>query len=173
MAGCRADVWLTAGGAEDVKRLVRLAFRRDGRTPDYIVVHVGSSDLVQTSSFEVRDELYALWLYLRCFPDSPTLVWSDILPRWQGRHHVDWDPSSVARLDSIRKDTNRFCRRMAIRYGGQFITHEWAENNRLMFQPDGLHLTRSGRRRLVTAFLASIGSPVGGWGGGGGSALRA
>jgi hypothetical protein len=89
------------------------------------------------------------------FPGSPTLVWSDILPRWHGRLHVNWVPSSVARLDSIRKDTKEHQASVL----GLLVLDELSPITNC-HTPDGLRRQRAGRRRLVNDFLGGVGVGV-------------
>jgi len=124
------------------------------RSPRFAVVHVGSNNLGNLSAHNQRQELQSLWEFLPCVSEETEFIFSDILPKAGLRHVGDLTPHQSRKVDVVRRETNRFARRLSIRHGGRFIKHpsiqlscEW------LFRPDGIHLTDKGCQLLIQDWL--------------------
>lgn len=121
--------------------------------PAAIVIHVGTNDLGQLTCIKLREQLADLWTLLSCMLPTTRLIWSDIIPKAGLRTAGDVGALDCQRIDRMRRDTNRFARRLCTRHGGRFVTHpEITLEKAHLYRADGLHLSNAGCHRFMRDF---------------------
>ncbi|KAJ8306730.1 hypothetical protein KUTeg_015771 [Tegillarca granosa] len=104
--------------------------------PQYLVIQLGSNDLVSRTSGVLRWEMKLDLLSLSKLPNT-TVVLSCILPRlfWYGAR------SQVA-IDNVRKRTNREISSYILKLGGRVITQsDLSDKETGCYRFDGIHLS--------------------------------
>jgi len=125
------------------------------RPPKYVVVHVGSNNLGRLSALRQREDIASLWEFLPCLSDTTEFIWSDILPRASLRRPGDLSLDQLRNLDRVRREVNRYGRRLAVRAGGRFVKHMRIPLPfKHLFRSDGVHLSEAGQGLFVRDFLA-------------------
>lgn len=136
---------------QQIKRTLMTAWMARSADPDVVILHIGSNDLGQIACREFRDQLESLWDFVQCLSMRCEWVWSDILPRTNIRN---MRPDGFGALEKVRKQINRFARRLCARHGGRFLKHpefsasDWTG----LFISDGIHLSDGGN----VLFLQSL-----------------
>jgi lysophospholipase L1-like esterase len=131
------------------EQLRRVTENRDLGSPDTLVIHVGTNDLGRTANLDyVKGDVYALVNKAKTkFPQS-RLVLSSVLRSID----VSW-----RRIQTLNGKYDWIAKTLGITF---VDSNGWIEN--WDFDRDGLHINRSGARRLSQLF-----SRVCGFGGGG------
>lgn len=144
------------GGRGATPRSIKLLLAKGWPQPSprYAIVHVGTNNIGQLPAYCQRQELESLFEFLPCLSDTTEFIWSDILPKASLGQAGDLSPQRKHLIDKIRKDLNRFGRRLCRRQGGRFIKHPainlWDTQ---LFRPDGIHLSAAGCELLVQDWL--------------------
>jgi lysophospholipase L1-like esterase len=136
-----------------LKPLLLSLWPTGGPPPPTVVIHAGCNDLSNSAAVEQRAQIQALWAFLGDLSPETEFIWSDILPK-AGRYCAgDTLPGELQRMERVRKDTNRFARRMSMRRGGRFIPHPLITNSNELYRPDGIHLSPAGQEIFVGDLL--------------------
>lgn len=118
-----------------------------GRPPRTVIIHVGANNIGSLSAFAQRQQLESLWEFLPCLSAYPhtEFIWSDILPKLGARQAGDLTPDTLRKLDRVRRDVNRFARRLSVRLGGRYIAHpSFSLATPWLYRHDGTHLAEAG-----------------------------
>ena len=108
--------------------------------PNYILVQLGSNDLVNVKSKELIESINCSFLRLSLLAPNTTIIWSDILPRayWHGA-------KSQKNIDMARKRVNSVVRSRVLQSNGRAIKHpNITFSDFTLFRFDGAHLTDLG-----------------------------
>lgn len=150
----RVSCFAERGGTiASTKASLMKAWTSHQEPPAAIIIHVGTNDMGRSSCLALREQLADLWTFISCMSNEIKPIWSDMLPKAGLRHAGDLNPEDCQRIDRIRKDTNRFVRRLSTRYGGSFVTHPAITLDKThLFRDDGLHLSNAGCHRFMGDF---------------------
>ena len=110
--------------------------------PTTVVIHIGSNDILQLTTLELRNQIPALLDSIRNLLPYSRIIWSDILPRreyyqevkpWAGRKATNFANSQAHK--AIYK-----------LYNACFIKHSGvlSIDKSSLFRDDGTHLSKSG-----------------------------
>ncbi|KAJ8322269.1 LOW QUALITY PROTEIN: hypothetical protein KUTeg_000740 [Tegillarca granosa] len=144
--------WCGIRGMKWSQLLTRI--QRDLRNfpyPQYLVIQLGSNDLVSRASGVLRWEMKLDLLSLSKLPNT-TVVWSCILPRlfWYGAR------SQVA-IDNVRKRTNREISSYILKLGGRVITQsDLSDKETGCYRFDGIHLSDIGNDIYLNALQGAL-----------------
>jgi len=129
---------------------------RHHQPPRTVIIHVGTNNLGgRHTARELREQLESLWDLLPCLSRRTTFLWSDILPKSGLCHAGDIPVSQVLSLDKVRRDVNRFARRLSVRGGGAFISHpNFTLPMSHLLRSDGIHLSERGCQLFVRDLLS-------------------
>lgn len=138
---------------ETLKLFLMSVWPRHGRPPRTVVIHVGTNNLGNLPARSQRAALESLWEFIPCLSDNPSqteIIWSDILPKSGVNRAGDVTLQQLQTLDRVRRDVNRFARRMSIRNGGRFIDHpSFSLAVPHLYRADGIHLSPTGCEMFV------------------------
>ncbi|KAJ8314851.1 hypothetical protein KUTeg_007001 [Tegillarca granosa] len=142
--------WCVIRGMKWSQLLTRI--QRDLRNfPQYLVIQLGSNDLVSRASGMLHWEMKLDLLSLSKLPNT-TVVWSCILPRlfWYGAR------SQVA-IDNVRKRTNREISSYILKLGGRVITQsDLSDKETGCYRFDGIHLSDIGNDIYLNALQGAL-----------------
>jgi hypothetical protein len=138
------------GNIASTKAALMRAWTSQPEKPAAIIIHVGTNDIGRLSCLTLRDQIADLWTFMSCLSKGIKPTWSDMLPKAGLRQAGDVSDTDCMRIDRIRRDTNRFTRRLCTRAGGRFITHPSITlDNKHLYRDDGLHLSNAGCCRFM------------------------
>ena len=154
--GCSQQVrWFGQGGARynDVPALLS-EIAAGGRRPGWLIVHIGTNNLVDTDLFCMRQRVALFMQY--CIDHLPgiRLIWSDILPR-----ACYFGAVNPARIEMKRRAVNKWARSFSGRIGASVLHHpqfKWSNFN--CFRYDGVHLSSLGNAIFRANFSSCINS---------------
>lgn len=141
---------------ESLRLFLSSVWPRHEPRPRTIIIHVGTNNLGNLPARGQRAALESLWEFISCLSDDPQteFIWSDILPKTGVRRPGDVTPQQLKTLDRVRRDVNRFARRLATRQGGRFITHpSFSLETPHLLRADGIHLSTAGFESFVHDLL--------------------
>jgi hypothetical protein len=131
------------------EQLQRVMENRDLESPDTVVIHVGTNDLIRTEYlYYVMGDMYALVNKAKTKIPKSRLVLSGVL-----RHrYVSW-----RRIGALNSRYDRIAKTLGVTF---VDSNSWIEN--WDFCRDGLHINRSGARRLSQLYSRVCGFGSGG-----------
>lgn len=134
--------------------------------PNYLVIHLGSNDLVtpNLTSKKFIEEIQCSFLRYNALLPNTKLVWSHILPRryWHGA-----PLNSGKNIDKKRKRINKNISKFVTEMGGGVISHaNISVANPDLFRFDGTHLSELGNRNFLNNVKSGLWSLIRGGGGG-------
>lgn len=107
--------------------------------PSIILLHCGGNDLGRFPLKSLRQLIVEIFqLCLKLFP-KVALVWSEILPRVNYRHS-----NNVLAMERSRRRLNSYAGKLAIRFGGAYLRHEYMTVPANYLTSDGVHLSKEG-----------------------------